>query len=350
VWFWKNANRAAVAAVERPGVVTQAGRIRFRADEQSLRIKLPSGRYLSYPFPRLTKDGFDCDAVVFRDNSKGKWVDYRGGIGAYGGTWTENIVSGIARDLLVAAMTRLAEANYRTVIHVHDEIVCEMADGKGSLEEFKRLIETLPPWAIGLPIAAKVRNGPRFSKAEPAPKLSPICIHCQAKLGEGASADAHNGGRLHPQCVEAFLRARMVEEGIAWESPTTPTPPPAPPTEPSPPPAPPLPDEEPPPDPSNGRGGGNGMDYPHGERDDVGVAGREYFYRDARGKLHHKTVRYRTGPGPNDKQFPQYHPVNGRWVKGLPKGPPIPYRLPELLNAPAGSTVEITEGEHDAET
>jgi hypothetical protein len=42
--------------------------------------------------------------------------------------------------------------------------------------------------------------------------------------------------------------------------------------------------------------------------------------------------------------------VNGRWVKGLPEGPPIPYRLPELLNAPAGSTVEITEGEHDAET
>jgi DNA polymerase len=86
VGFWKSANRAAVAAVERPGVVTRAGQIRFRANEQSLRIKLPSGRYLSYPFPRLTKDGFDCNVVVFKDNAKGKWVDYRGGAGAYGGT------------------------------------------------------------------------------------------------------------------------------------------------------------------------------------------------------------------------------------------------------------------------
>jgi hypothetical protein len=61
-----------------------------------------------------------------------------------------------------------------------------------------------------------------------------------------------------------------------------------------------------------------------------------------------KVVKYRTGNG--GKQFPQYHVVNGRWVKGKPKGPPIPYRLPELLAAPAGSTVEIAEGEKDADT
>jgi hypothetical protein len=40
----------------------------------------------------------------------------------------------------------------------------------------------------GLPMAAK----PRFSKADtPTPEPPPLCIHCQAGLGEGASVDAY---------------------------------------------------------------------------------------------------------------------------------------------------------------
>ena len=51
---------------------------------------------------------------------------------------------------------------------MHDEIIAEVPDGFGSLEEFNRLLVEAPAWAEGLPIAAKVREGPRFSKpAEP---------------------------------------------------------------------------------------------------------------------------------------------------------------------------------------
>jgi hypothetical protein len=52
------------------------------------------------------------------------------------------------------------------VLHVHDEIVVEMRDGEGSLAEFKDLIERLPDWAAGLPVAAKARNGPRFAACD----------------------------------------------------------------------------------------------------------------------------------------------------------------------------------------
>ena len=112
--------------------------------------------------------------VMFKDNAAGKWVDCRYGQGAYGGLWTENIVQAIARDLLAAAMMRLEAAGYHIVLHVHDEIVAEAPIEFGSIEEFQRLITTLPDWAAGLPIAAKVRNGERFSKSEkPAPAPTP---------------------------------------------------------------------------------------------------------------------------------------------------------------------------------
>lgn len=53
--------------------------------------------------------------------------------------------------------------------------------------------------------------------------------------------------------------------------------------------------------------------------------------------------------GKRQKPFPPYHLENGRWVKGKPAGPPILYRLPELLAAPPDALVHIFEGEKDAD-
>lgn len=57
-----------------------------------------------YPFPRLFNNSRGDCAVVFKDNDKGQWVDFRKGEGAYGGTWTENAVQAVARDLFTEAM------------------------------------------------------------------------------------------------------------------------------------------------------------------------------------------------------------------------------------------------------
>jgi DNA polymerase len=95
--------------------------------------------------------------------------------------------------------------------------------------------------------------------------------------------------------------------------------------------------------------GGNGRTrdgYPHGEHE-RGRKVAEYIYRDLKGKSYLKVAKYVLSNG--KKSFPQYHLENGLWVKGKSEGPAIPYRLPELLAAPPNATVEICEGEKDAD-
>jgi hypothetical protein len=148
------------------------GRLTLQCEQRDegkfLGITLPGGRQLNYPFVKLITNRFARWAVEFMDNSavNGGWAPCNHGAGCYGGLWTENIVSGIARDLLAAAMQRLEAAGYPVVLHVHDEIVCELLNGAGSLQEFEALITRLPDWAAGMPIAAKVRNGPRFAEVD----------------------------------------------------------------------------------------------------------------------------------------------------------------------------------------
>jgi DNA polymerase len=49
-------------------------------------------------------------------------------VDTYGGKLTENIVQAIARDLLADAMRRVDAAGFDIVMHVHDELVCEIND------------------------------------------------------------------------------------------------------------------------------------------------------------------------------------------------------------------------------
>ena len=98
VKLWHALNDAALNAVHERGRVTYRAhnRIRFKCEDAFLLMRLPSGRRLTYPAPRIveTDRGY---SVVFTDNGDGRVSDFRG----YGGSWTENAVSGIARAAMV---------------------------------------------------------------------------------------------------------------------------------------------------------------------------------------------------------------------------------------------------------
>jgi hypothetical protein len=85
----------------------------------------------------------------------------------------------------------------------------------------------------------------------------------------------------------------------------------------------------------------NGDGYPHGEHD-TGCRVAFFTYHHADGQPYLGVKKTST------KQFPQYHWNGHGWVKGAPKGPKIPYRLPELIKAPLDAL--IAAGEKDADT
>lgn len=82
----------------------------------------------------------------------------------YGGLAAENITQAAARDMMRDAMFRLEDANYPIVLTVHDEIVAETPEDFGSVDEFTRIMATLPPWASGLPVSVDASRGFRYQK------------------------------------------------------------------------------------------------------------------------------------------------------------------------------------------
>ena len=132
-------------------------------------VWLPSGRALVYhncrreyvqpkdrngkPLP-YRRRAWVCDAVV--GNGTQRRI-----VG--GPTQVENIIQAIGRDLLTHALVNVERAGFRTVTHVHDEIVTETTSGL-TVERLSSLMCDLPDWAEGLPVKAAGYTTQRYRK------------------------------------------------------------------------------------------------------------------------------------------------------------------------------------------
>ena len=150
VRFWWDVDAAARRAIEKPGrpITIKQGGFQFLVKKGALFVRLRSGRHLVYIRPRIGKNRFGGDSILYAGMEQGtrKW----GTLETYGGKLVENLVQATARDCLAAAMYRLKQAGYKILMHVHDEIIMEMPEGKGSLKEAIQFMCISEPWEKGL--------------------------------------------------------------------------------------------------------------------------------------------------------------------------------------------------------
>ena len=130
-------------------------------EDGTLRLRLPSGRAIAYPGARLAPNRKFADGdpdVEFFDNARGQWKPCRGWFGVF----VENVVQGVARDLLAAAIDRFEQRGIPVTFHCHDEVTIETPIGALSDEDFRAILLELPAWAAGMPIGGKVHSGPHY--------------------------------------------------------------------------------------------------------------------------------------------------------------------------------------------
>ncbi|MBT9252131.1 MAG: hypothetical protein KM296_00175 [Brockia lithotrophica] len=147
--FWKDIEDAAKKAIAEKTAVT-VKKLLVYYDEKgfpAMKIKLPSGRSLVYPFAKIDES---TGQIVFRRKKEDTEA-------TYGGKLTENIVQATARDLLAHALIQLSGLGFQIIFHVHDEIVAEVdaENAEEWLQNMLQVMKTPPSWAQDLPLGAE---------------------------------------------------------------------------------------------------------------------------------------------------------------------------------------------------
>lgn len=155
--YWYETEQCIIKAIETKKPV-QCGKVTWFTSDIFLYCKLPSGRFMSYPYPKITETKGGKKSISYHSARYNR-------ITTYGGKLVENITQAVQRDILRDAIIRLEE-KYPVAFHIHDEVVAEVAMGEGSLEEFVNIMKFKPSWAFGIPIDAKGWESRRYGKDE----------------------------------------------------------------------------------------------------------------------------------------------------------------------------------------
>lgn len=139
--------RALIRTWAVPGCPEEKVSVRCRkmpyADAFQLEIELPvSHRKLVYPYIRIEPG-----------TNKIMYTSARGSTDLYGGKLTENMVQGIARDILVSALGKLQEAEYPVVMHIHDEVLVEYPTE--CVDDIAKILASAAEPYKGLPLKAE---------------------------------------------------------------------------------------------------------------------------------------------------------------------------------------------------
>ncbi len=166
--FWRWIDNS-VKFVCMTGQPMSTGKLHIERDSDFLRIKLPSGRYLSYFKPEIQMRPAPWNPEEEIENFTFMGMDDRNQwcrLSAHAGLLTENIVQSIAGDILWQGLTNAKQAGLDIILHVHDEIGCEVPDqtAEQSLETLKQCLTKPLPWAPDMWLGASGYISKRFTK------------------------------------------------------------------------------------------------------------------------------------------------------------------------------------------
>jgi len=167
---WYELEQLAIEAVQTPGVAAglPSGRIVFKAINDALWMRLPSGRLICWQSPdvgmQMTPWGKPKLGVTVR--SQNTYTRKWGRNTLIGSSIFQSAVQATARDLLAEAMVRLEENAYEVVGCVHDEVILltKDQDTELKLQNVIGIMTSVPDWASGLPVAAEGWISRRYQK------------------------------------------------------------------------------------------------------------------------------------------------------------------------------------------
>jgi DNA polymerase len=163
VQSWKDVEVAAAHAIRNPGTVFEAVKCKFYVKTHWLCIRLPSGREIRYFKPKATpteRYGKPTFNLSFLTDQHGKPAREN----TYGGKLIENIVQGIARDVMREGMFASEQAGYPVVGTVHDELLTLRKHGEGSVHELAKVVCQPAPWMRGIPLGSEGFECERYRK------------------------------------------------------------------------------------------------------------------------------------------------------------------------------------------
>lgn len=147
VQLWRDVEATAMKAVRRKTSAETHGII-FSYESGFLFVHLPGGRRLAYVKPRIGENRFGGESITYWGVGTSKrWERLE----TYSGKLVENIIQGIARDLLFYSMKTLSDCFI--VGHIHDEIIIECTKDT-SLSDICEQMSVTPKWADGLLLRA----------------------------------------------------------------------------------------------------------------------------------------------------------------------------------------------------
>ena len=156
--LWANLETCFRQAIVEPGSYPKMNKLIFHVKGDWLYMQLPTGRRLAYYKPSINND--DELTYLGIDTFTRQWKR----VVTYGGRLTNNAGEGIARDVMTHAMPNIEAAGYPIICTVHDEMILEVVDGFGSVEEVAEIACRPIDGLEGLPVKADGFRAKRYKK------------------------------------------------------------------------------------------------------------------------------------------------------------------------------------------